>query len=373
MAAIRDVAKLAGVSVATVSYVINGGPRPVTAETREKVLRAMEALEYHPNVSARRLAQRRTQCIGLALAGLSESNFASPYFLEYIRGISHVAESKDFNVMLFTSHKQVQSKAFYRRVIRSKLVDGLLLLGSSIPDEFVIELWEKSVPAVLIARRVQGYEGGFWVSQDYAESTRRAVKHLVDEGCRRIAFLGQALQFSYGVERLEGYRQALEEVGLPYDASLISIPPTPRDDPTLEEIARIVEAGADAVLTDRELTVLTALRRLGKRVPEDIALVGLDESEWAAHTEVPLTSVRPPKFDMGCAAVELLLKLIEGATIENPQVILPAQLNIRLSSLRSTAHIEAHPHSTSATPSLRQMLTSSVSNLYPESQPPKEA
>lgn len=366
MVAIRDVAKLAGVSVATVSYVINGGPRPVTAETREKVLRAMEALEYHPNVSARRLAQRRTQCVGLALAGLGESNFASSYFLEYIRGISHVAENNGYNVMLFTSHRQVQSKAFYRRVIRSKLVDGLLLLGSSIPDESVVELWEKSVPAVLIARKVQGYNGGFWVSQDYAESTRRAVEHLIAEGYRRIAFLGQALQFSYGAERLEGYRQALEEAGLPYDPALVSVPPTPRDDPSPEEVAQVIEAGAEAVLTDRELAVLTALRQLGKRIPEEVALVGLDESESAAHVEVPLTSVRPPKFEMGCTATELLLKLIDGAAVEQPQVVLPAQLNIRLSSRRKSALGGAHLHVVSATPSLSQ--SSSVGNSHPESQ-----
>lgn len=330
--AIRDVARLAGVSVATVSYVINNGPRPVTAETREKVLRAMEALEYHPNVSARRLAKRQTLCIGLALAGLGESNFASSYFLEYIRGISYAAENRGYNVMLFTSHRQVQSKSFYRWVVRSKLVDGLLLLGSSIPDESIIELWERSIPAVLIARSVPTSNKGYWVTQDYAESTQRAVQHLVERGYRRIAFLGQALQFSYGRERLEGYLKGLSEADIPFDQSLVSIPPAPRDDPTVEEINQVLQANPDAILTDRELAVLAALRSLSKRVPNDVALVGLDESESAAFTEVPLTSVCPPKFEMGAQAAEMLIKLISGEEVTTPHVALPSQLNIRQSS-----------------------------------------
>lgn len=336
MPGIRDVAKLAGVSVATVSYVINNGSRPVTPETREKVLRAMEALEYHPNISARRLARRQTQCVGLALAGLGESNFASSYFLEYIRGISFAAESTGYNVMLFTSHRQVQSKSFYRSVIRSKLVDGVLLLGSSIPDDVIVELWERSIPAVLIARRVPTYEQGFWVSQDYAESTRRATQHLIAQGYRRIGFLGQALQFSYGAERLEGYRQALSEAGLPYDPALVSIPDAPRDDPSQEEVARLLQAGSEAILTDRELAVLTTLRLLGKHVPSDVALVGLDESESAAFVEVPLTSVCPPKFEMGAQALNMLVKLVKGETLASPHEVLSAQLNIRQSSPAKT-------------------------------------
>ncbi|MCS6962534.1 LacI family DNA-binding transcriptional regulator [Thermoflexus sp.] len=329
---IQDVARRAGVSVATVSYVINGGPRPVAPETRERVLRAMEELDYHPNASARRLAFQRSECLGLVLAGLGDSNFATPYFLEYVRGISYAAEMKGYNVMLFTAPHRLDPPS-WRRMLRSGLVDGLLLLGSSIPDEWILDLWAREFPAVLIARRIPGHTG-YCVFQDYEQSAYMATRHLMERGYRRIGFLGQALRFSYGQERLRGYQRALQEVGLPYDPALVSIPERPRDDPSMEEVARLLQADPppDALLTDRDVVVLALLRNLGLRVPEDIALVSLDESEAAALQEVPLTAVRPPKFELGMQAVEMVLRLIAGEKPQPSEVVLPMPLIVRASS-----------------------------------------
>jgi len=330
---IRDVARLAGVSVATVSYVINDGPRPVTPETREKVIHAMEELDYHPNASARRLARQRTECLGLLLAGLSDSNFASPYFLEYIRGISYAAETHDYNIVLFTTHREAQSKTFYRDIFRRRLVDGLLLLGSSIPDHAILDQWRKGFPTVLVARCIPGHTG-YCVLQDYRESAYQATRHLIANGYRRIGFLGQALQLNYGLERLEGYQQALAEAGIPYDPALVSIPPSPRDDPSPSEVSAILGAAPppDALLTDREITVLSILRDMGRHVPKDVALVGLDENESATFLDVPLTTVRSPKFELGVTAVEMLLQLIAGEKPYPPEVVLPMQLIVRSSS-----------------------------------------
>lgn len=332
VATIRDVARRAGVSVATVSYVINGGPRPVAPETRERVLRAMEELDYHPNASARRLAFRRTECLGLFLAGLADSNFSTPYFLEYIRGISYVAEHQGYNVMLFTTPQRFD-RTSWRRLLRSSLVDGLLLLGSSIPDELILDLWAREFPAVLIARRIPGHTG-YCVFQDYEQSAYEATRHLIERGYRRIGFLGQALQLSYGQERLRGYQRALAEAGIPYDPALVSIPEHPRDDPSPQEVAGILRAQPppDALLTDRDLVVLAILRDMGFRVPEDIALVSLDESEAAPYQEVPLTAARPPKFDLGVRAVEMVLQLIAGEKPHPPEVVLPMPLVVRASS-----------------------------------------
>ncbi len=333
MPTIRDVSKRAGLSEATVSYVINNGPRPVTPETRARVLRAMEELDYHPNASARRLARQRTECLGVVLAGLSESNFASSYFLEYIRGISYAAEMHAYNIMLLTNHHRAQDETFYKTIVRSHLVDGLVLIGSSIPDSIIVELHQKKFPTVLLARRVPNYET-YCVFQDYRDGAYQATRHLIAAGYRRIGFLGQALQFSYGGERLEGYRRALTAANIPYDPALVKIPPAPRDDPTRDEIAELLAATPppDALLTDREITVLTILRDLGRRVPDDAALVGLDESESAAFFDVPLTTVRPPKFELGVAAVGLLLKLLAGEKPPSSTVTLPMQLIVRASS-----------------------------------------
>ncbi len=333
MPTIADVAKRAGVSVATVSYVLNNGPRPVAPKTRQKVLRAIQELDYYPNASAQRLARRRTECLGLLLAGLGDSNFSSSYFLEYIRGISYAAEAHGYNVMLFTGHRGAQIETLCRNISHRGLVDGLLLLGSSLPDSVVLDQWRKGFPTVLVARRIPGHTG-YCVLQDYWGSAYQATRYLIANGYQRIGFLGQSLQFNYGVERLEGYRQALKEAGIPYDPTLVSIPPDPRDDPTPHEIAAILAASPppDALLTDREVVVASILRDMGKKIPDDIALLGLDESESAPFLEVPLTTVRFPKFELGVAAVEMLLKLIAGEKPHPPEVVLPTQLIVRSST-----------------------------------------
>lgn len=330
MPTIRDVARLAGVSVATVSYVLNGGPRPVAPETREKVLRAIEMLDYQPNASARQLARRRTDCLGVFIAGLGDANFSTPYFLEYIRGISYAAESEGYNVMLFSNHRQAPDHSLLRSLTRSGIVDGLLCLGSSVPDEFITGLYYRGFPVVLMARRIEGHPVPF-VQQDYYQGTYEATRYALRRGYRRIGFLGQALRFSYGVERLRAYQQALADGGIPYDPSLVQIPETPRDDPSLDEVRSLLDAGAEVLLTDREAAVLTHLCELGRQVGSDIALIGLDESEVAALPDVSLTTLRPPKFEIGRRAVELLLQIIRGEASGPLQVVLPMEFVERTS------------------------------------------
>ncbi|MCS6827288.1 MAG: LacI family transcriptional regulator [Caldilinea sp.] len=332
MATIRDVARKAGVSVATVSYVINEGTRTVAPATRARVLQAMQALNYHPNASARQLAKQRSGAIGVVLAGLQcISNFADAYFLGYIHGISYAAELYGYNVVLLTNYQGVDKLTFLRQTIRSRLVDGFLLIGSSIPDEVIVSLHREKCPAVLIARRVPGHTVCS-VQQDYFQGAYEATHHLTERGYRRIGFLGQALNFSYALERLQGYQKALSETGLPYEAALVKIPMQSRDDPALEEVSALLAAGADALITDREIAVLNHLRALGVQVGDEVALVGLDESEAAAALDVPLTTLRPPKFELGRRAVEMLLDLIEGRMPEPPEATLPMELIVRRSS-----------------------------------------
>lgn len=330
MPTIRDVARLAGVSVATVSYVLNGGPRPVAPETRERVLQAIEALDYQPNASARRLARRRADCLGVFIAGLSDANFSTPYFLEYIRGISYAAETHGYNVMLFSNHRQAADRSLVRSISRSGIVEGLLCLGSSVPDEFILSLHYRKFPVVLMARRIEGHSVPY-VQQDYYQGTYEAVRYALRQGYRRVGFLGQSLRFSYGLERLRAYSQALADEGLPYDPDLVQVPETPRDDPSLDEVRRLLEVGADVLLTDREAAVLTHLHTLGKRVPDDVALVGLDESEIASLPDVSLTTLRPPKFEIGLQAAELLVRIIRGESPESLSITLPMLLVERAS------------------------------------------
>jgi LacI family transcriptional regulator len=330
---IRNVAQRAGVSTAVVSYVINDGPRHVNEETKRRVHEAIKELDYHPNAAARNLANRRTNTIGLVLAGLSGSSFASAGFLEYLRGVGFAAETNGYNLLLYLDHLKAKGPQFYRQLSRSRSVDGLVLLGSSIPDEVVVELNEQAFPAVLLARCLSG-RNVYSVQQDYEGGTFMATRHLLENGYRRIAFLGQALRFSYGAERLAGYLRALADRGLSYDPALVSLPALPRDDPTEPEIRALLdlEPRIDAVLTDRGLATMDALRSAGARIPEDMALLCLDDGGDSQFFSPPLSVLKADKFELGKAAAEMVIGLVRGEEPEARRLVLPMELVARESS-----------------------------------------
>jgi DNA-binding LacI/PurR family transcriptional regulator len=327
---IRSVAQRAGVSTATVSYVINNGPRQVNEETRRRVCEAIKELDYQPNATARNLANRKTNTIGLVLAGLVGSSFSSTDFFDYVRGISQGTETSGYNLLLYGNHSHAMERQFFRQLSRSRSVDGLLLLGSSIPDELIVELGEQDFPAVLLGRSVPGHDV-YSVHQDYETGIYQATRHLCLSGYRRIAFLGQALRFSYGAERLEGYKRALLECGHAFDPLLVSIPSEPRDDPTESELATLFACApqADAVLTDRGLPVLNAIRATGRRVPEDVALLSLDDGENSQYYSPPLSTLRAPKFELGKAAADMVTALIRGESPPKKELVMPMELVIR--------------------------------------------
>jgi LacI family transcriptional regulator len=332
---IRSVAQRAGVSTATVSYVLNDGPRHVNEETKKRVHAAIKELDYQPNTAARNLAHRKTNTIGLILAGLTGSSFASSDFLDYVRGISAATETSGYNLLLFGDHQHARQRQFYRQLSRSRSVDGIILLGSSIPDEIIVELNEQGFPAVLLARGVSGREV-FSVQQNYEEGTYMATRYLRENGYKRIAFLGQALRFSYGAERLEGYARALRESGVVYASELVFIPDEPRDDPTVAEIeaALRLDPPVDAMITDRGLHTLDALRSTGRRVPRDLALLSLDDGGDSQFFSPPLSVLKAPKFELGKAATEMVIGLIRGESPLQRRLTMPMELVIRESTPR---------------------------------------
>jgi len=330
---IRTVAKRAGVSVATVSYVINNGPRTVAAETKKKIQQVMDDLGYQPNIAARILANKKTNTIGLIFSGLSDQNLSLSNYFEYVRGISAEVEAEGYNLLLFGNHKQARQKQFYDPIVKSHMVDGLILLGSSIPDDEIVDLNNKKFPSLLLGRRIIGREI-YSVQQDYRQGAYDAVVHLIEQGYRRIGFLGQNLKFSYAQERLDGYRCALEDKGTAVDKDLISIPSDLRDEPSVEDINFLLHLRdpADVLVTDKEIQVFTALRNLGLTVPDDIALIGLDENENGMYLDMPISSVRTSKFDLGKKAVEKLKKIIEGVEEVEKVTVQPMSLVIKGSS-----------------------------------------
>jgi LacI family transcriptional regulator len=326
VATIKDIAHRAGVSIAVVSYVINNGPRSVAPETETRVREVMEALDYHPNVRAQQLARQRSNCIGLIFNGLSDASFNGLYFSEYSRGILSHAGKTGYNVMLFLN----QGSDFYKRVGKMGLVDGVILAGSALPAAELTKLVNPDFPAVVIGQHIPGFA---WVAQDDEGAAYTATAYLLAQGYCRIGLIGQALSLSYGQDRLNGYRRALSEAGIAFDPQLVSVPPAARDIPTSDEIQKLVQAGCDALLTDKEPSVMEHLRGLNLRVPDHIGLIGLDE-DTAESRSLNVTTLLAPKFEIGVMAAEILWNLVCASPDTAKYQTVPMQLIVRGSSPR---------------------------------------
>ena len=284
-------------------------------------------------MAARMLANKKSNTIGLVFSGLSDQNLSLSNYFEYVRGISAEVEADGYNLLLFGNHKQARQKKFYDPIVKSHMVDGLILLGSSIPDDEIVDLYQKKFPTVLLGRRILENEV-FSVQQDYRQGSYDAVSHLINQGYQRIGFLGQNLKFSYAQERLDGYKCALQDNGIDIDHDLISNPPDVRDEPSIEEINSLLRLNkpVDALITDKEIQVFDTLRNLGLSVPDDIALVGLDENENGMYLDIPITSVKTSKFDLGKRAVEKLKKIIDGSDDIEKITVQPMELVVKGSS-----------------------------------------
>src|SRR5258708_3941579 len=269
---------------------MNNGPRGVGSETEARVREAMKVLDYNPNARAQQFARQRSDCIGLIFNGLSETSFNGMYFSEYSRGILTYLEQVGYNAMLFLN----RGPDFYKRVGRMGLVDGVILAGKALPSTGLGQLANTEFPAVVVGQRIAGSS---CVAQDDEGATYTATRFLLAQGYRRIGLLGQALTLSYGQDRLDGYRRALAEANLEFNPGLISLPELPRDIPTLTEVEQLIDAGADALLTDKEIRVIDHLRHLALNVPAHVALIGLDEdTPESCILRVP--TLLPPKFEI---------------------------------------------------------------------------
>ncbi len=303
-----DVARAAQVSVSTVSHVING-TRKVHAETTHKVEQAIAALGYIPNSLARSLARSATSTIGVAIPALSNH-----YFAETVQAIDTECAKHGLMMMLTDTH---DDPALELRVIQSlhqRRVDGILFAPSSGPDSPALQyLKANQIPTVLVDRlHGQDFDQ---VGVENVQSTARMIAHLIEHGHRRIGFLSGTPASSTSSERLEGYHLALEHAGIAFDASLVEcgfsgIKPAQLATQRLLSLP----TPPTAIMASNNLMVIGAMHTLRDQhlqVPQDMALVGFDDFDWAAFFNPRLTVVRQPLEQQGSLAVQLLVQRIE--------------------------------------------------------------
>ena len=332
-ATLEEVAHVAGVSRATVSRVVNGSPR-VSPDVRVDVQAAIDRLGYVPNRAARSLVTRRSDSIAVVITEPTGRLFSDPFFPRLLRGISSELAARDRQLILLMPDSAVEEgrTADY---LTAGHVDGVLLVSLHGNDPLPARLTAGGMPIVLVGRPPKGARASY-VDVDNRQGAQAAVAHLVGAGRRVVATISGPQDMAPGVDRLNGYRDALAEAGLAGDPSLEAIGDfTQASGAAAMERLLAARPDLDAVFAASDLMAagaLSVLAAAGRVVPRDVAVVGFDDSPVATSTTPQLTSVRQPIEEMGHEMARLLVDAVEASVTVPRRVILATELVRRASS-----------------------------------------
>lgn len=336
-----DVARLAGVSTAIVSYVLNNGPRPVSDETRDKVLRAVEQLGYKPNLLARSIARKKTHAVALVVPDI-----ANPFFAELSHHVEDAAFAAGYTLILCNASHDLGRERAHLALLDEKRIDGILLITAGLGADEIRAVINRHSPIVLLDRDVPR-SGADTVLTDNAAIGRFATEHLLEHGYTNIACLAGPPSLAEAVQRVDGYRQALQVRQLSSEAILIRW----RDlsfDGGYRALHSLFDDGVRprAVFASNDqmaVGVLHAASELGLTVPADLAIVGVDNTLPSVIAVPPLTTVAQPIAALGRRGLALLLERVKGTASPAPRYdVLQPELVVRDScgctSISPTVH-----------------------------------
>lgn len=327
---IRQIAEMVGVSRSSVSRVLNDSPS-VSAEMLERVQAVIAQTGYQPNPIARSLSGRRSNIIGLVIPLAVSSLFEDPFFARLMQGISRGCNSHDYTLSLFLFHSAEEERKLHHRISRSRLLDGIIVTATRTGDLLIPQLLDNGVPFVVHGKHEDSRVS--YVEVDNEAGAYTAVSHLLRLGRQRIGHISGPSSSLAAQDRKKGYLKALQERGVPLDESLVAegnFTETSSYDATHRLLSRKLDAlfvASDSMA----FGALRALREAGKRVPDDVAVVGFDDMPQAAIADPPLTTVRQPITRAGALAVEMLIEILEKGEGTPRRIILPTELVIRVS------------------------------------------
>ncbi|MFA8439228.1 catabolite control protein A [Pueribacillus sp. YX66] len=329
-ATIYDVAREANVSMATVSRVVNGNPN-VKPSTRKKVLEAIERLGYRPNAVARGLASKKTTTVGVIIPDI-----ASILFAELARGIEDIATMYEYNIILSNSDQNKEKEMRLMETMLGKQVDGVIFMGGKLSDELIEEFKKSPVPVVLAAT-VDEDRGTPSVNIDYEVASFEAVQSLIEKGHKHVAaVIGPLEDPINGQLKFSGYRKAMEEAGVGIKDGYVSVGDLSYDSGLqaaeaflqLPEKPTAIFVGTD----EMALGVIHGIQDAKLSVPDDIEIVGFDNTRLATMVRPTLTTVVLPMYDIGAVAMRLLTKFMNKEEVEERNVILPHRIEYREST-----------------------------------------
>lgn len=338
MPTIRDVAREAGVSIATVSYVLNESG-VVSEATRQRVLRAVEKLGYRPSVIAQGLQAHESRMFGYSWQPVPPDQF-NPILEKFLNGMAEAAARHGYHVLAFPSTELSDEVAPYREMVERDRVDGFILSNTNLDDPRIRYLLEIDFPFVAFGRSNPDWEFA-WVDVDGADGVEQAVRHLLELGHTHIACLAWPEESLTGQYRLEGYRRAMATAGLEVEAGWII-----RTENFYQHAYRAVQPWltwppdrrptAIVALSDlMAMGVMNAAADAGLVVGRDLAVVGFDDSPVAGYLRPPLTSLRQPLIEIGERVVTMLIDLVRGETPSPAHLLLKPRLIVRDSTLLS--------------------------------------
>lgn len=331
MPTIRDVAKEAGVSISTVSRVLNNEDI-VNEDTRKKVLEATKKLNYSPNLLARSLITKSTQLIGLIVPDIT-----NPFFPELAKGVEITAHFYGYNVILCNTEANIQNEKKYLEMLQQRRIDGLIFLVFSQELEAQLKKLRPQLPIVLgeLPSNDTRFDAVF---TDNVLGVEKAVKHLIGLGHQKIGIVTGPLWLKSSQDKLQGFRNELLENRLNFDPQSIKESNSRLEGgyEAMKELLALPDRPT-AVIFGNDLMAIGAMKALDEmkiKIPEDIAIVGYDDIPLASYSQPPLTTIAQPKFEIGRLTLELLLDKIEGKKgNEYEHIVLEPRLVIRESTV----------------------------------------
>ncbi len=329
---IKDIAKMAEVSTATVSMILNKKDDSISSTTKERVLKIIEENNYISNKVARSLVTRRTKTIGLVIPDI-----ANPFFPELARGAEDKANEAGYSIIFCNTDDDLEKEEKYINMLAEKMVDGIIFSQSAKRSGDIVGIDRTAIPIILIDRDAENQNIKGKVLVDNKDGAYRAVKYLLEKGHRNIVLITGEATARTALDRIDGYKKALEEYGVRFHKEYIWIGHF-KSEWGEEAIKKIIEYRLpfDAVFCGNDLiaiSVIKTLKNAGFRIPEDVGVVGFDNIYMAKMIEPELTTVKQPNYEMGYKAVELLIEFLEKVDhrVKNT-IILNTELIIRKST-----------------------------------------
>ncbi len=308
---ITDIAKIAGVSVATVSRVINNKSKGVSDATRERIWKIVEENNFQPSAIARGLVTKQSNIIGLLIP-----NITNPYHLELAKGVEDAAAERGYNTILCDGANSTKKESSHIDFLNDHYVSGVVYSNTEeISEETFLKIKSFSMKSVFVDSRI-AWDRAYNINADNKKAMKEVVRFLYENGHRQIAFVGGPATTYSTIKRFEGYKEALDELGIPFDDQLVIY-----GDYIIETSRERISELLDKNINFTALACCNDMMAIGAyevfeerslRVPEDVSVVGFDDIYMAKHIRPRLTTMRQPTYEMGRESADVLIDLIEG-------------------------------------------------------------